>query len=142
MLAYYGVEMREDVLARELGATPEDGAPPEAIVRVAVAHGLSATKREHLTVDDLAAEIARGHPVIVELQAWSDAPRTSWTDDWDGSRPDDLRRIAWNRFVPGLEPSVDYRAQTSGLWMERTREGHHYIRSVGIFPEQAARRHR
>jgi len=83
VLAYYGIEMREDVLARELGATPEDGAPPEAIVRVAVAHGLSATKREHLTVDDLAAEIARGHPVIVELQAWSDAPRTSWTDDWD-----------------------------------------------------------
>lgn len=83
VLAYYGVEMREDDLARELGATPEDGAPPEAIVRVAVAHGLSATKREHMTVDDLAAEIARGHPVIVELQAWSDAPRTSWADDWD-----------------------------------------------------------
>ncbi|HEX8108081.1 MAG TPA: hypothetical protein VF516_10165, partial [Kofleriaceae bacterium] len=70
-------------LARELGATPEDGAPPEAIVRVAVAHGLSATKREHMTVDDLAAEIARGNPVIVELQAWSDARRTSWVDDWD-----------------------------------------------------------
>lgn len=83
VLAYYGIAMREDVLARELGATPADGAPPEAIVRVAVAHGLRATKREHMTIDDLAAEIARGHPVIVELQAWSDAPRTSWTDDWD-----------------------------------------------------------
>jgi uncharacterized protein len=83
VLLYYGVEMREDVLARELGATPEDGAPPEAIVRVAVAHGLSAAKREHMTVDDLAAEIARGNPVIVELQAWSVAPRTSWIDDWD-----------------------------------------------------------
>jgi predicted double-glycine peptidase len=83
VLAYYGVEMREDVLARELGATPEDGAPPEAIVRVAVAHGLAATKRENMTVEDLAAQIARGNPVIVEIQAWSDAPRTSWADDWD-----------------------------------------------------------
>src|SRR5262245_25399786 len=40
VLAYYGVEKREDELAKELGATPEDGAPPEAIVRVAMAHGL------------------------------------------------------------------------------------------------------
>lgn len=83
VLAYYGVEVREDALASELGATPEDGAPPEAIVRVAVAHGLHATKREHMTIDDLVAEIARRNPVIVEIQAWSDAPRTSWTDDWD-----------------------------------------------------------
>jgi predicted double-glycine peptidase len=83
VLAYYGIAMREDVLARELGATPADGAPPEAIVRVAIAHGLRASKREHMTVDDLAAEIDRGHPVIVELQAWSGTPRTSWVDDWD-----------------------------------------------------------
>jgi predicted double-glycine peptidase len=83
VLAYYGIEAREDALAKELGATPEDGAAPEAIVRVAVAHGLRATKREQMTIDDLAAEIARGHPVIVELQAWSDAPRTSWVDAWD-----------------------------------------------------------
>jgi hypothetical protein len=83
VLAYYGIEAREDVLARELGATPEDGAPPEAIVRVAIARGLRAAKRERMTVDDLAAEIARGHPVIVELQAWSDAPRASWADAWD-----------------------------------------------------------
>jgi len=83
VLAYYGVELREDVLARELGATPEDGAPPEAIVRVAAAHGLVAAKREHMTIEDLAAQLAQGHPVIVEMQAWSDKPRTSWADDWD-----------------------------------------------------------
>ena len=83
VLAYYGLETREAVLADELGATPENGAPPEAIVRVAVAHGLRATKRENMTVDDLGSEIARGRPVIVEIQAWSDPPRTSWADDWD-----------------------------------------------------------
>lgn len=83
VLAYYGIEKREDELARELGATPEDGAPPEAIVRVAAAHGLTAVKREHMTFEQLAAEVAKGNPVIVEMQAWSDAPRTSWADVWD-----------------------------------------------------------
>lgn len=83
VLAYYGIEKREDELARELGATPEDGAPPEAIVRVANAYGLGAVKRENMTVEDLAAEVAQGRPVIVGLQAWSGTPRTSWADAWD-----------------------------------------------------------
>lgn len=83
VLAYYGIEKREDELAKELGATPEDGAPPEAIVRVAIAHGLTAEKREHMTVEDLAAALAQGRPVIIGLQAWSGTPRTSWADAWD-----------------------------------------------------------
>lgn len=83
VLAYYGVEQREDELARQLGATPEDGAPPEAIVRVALAHGLTAAKRDGMVIDDLAREIAAGNPVIVELQAWAGAPRASWIDAWD-----------------------------------------------------------
>ncbi len=83
VLAYYGIEQREDELAAELGVTPQDGAPPEAIVRVGKAHGLTAAERDNMTVDDLATEVAQGHPVIVDLQAWSDAPRTSWRDDWD-----------------------------------------------------------
>ena len=83
VLGYYGIEMREDELATELGVTEADGAPPEAIVRVAAAHGLIAAKREHMTIEDLAAEVAKGHAVIVELQAWSEAPRASWVDDWD-----------------------------------------------------------
>jgi predicted double-glycine peptidase len=83
VLAYYGIEKREDELAKELRATPEDGAPPEAIVRVAIAHGLTAQKREHMTVEDLAAHLAQGRPVIVGIQAWSGTPRTSWADAWD-----------------------------------------------------------
>lgn len=105
VLAYYGVEMREDVLAKELGATPEDGAPPEAIVRVAVAHGLRATKRENMTIDDLAAQIARRDLVIVEIQAWSDAPRTSWADDWDDGHYAIVVAIEGDRLV-FEDPSV------------------------------------
>jgi len=105
VLAYYGVEVREDMLAKELGATPEDGAPPEAIVRVAIAHGVSATKREHMTVDDLAAQIAGRNPVIVEIQAWSDAPRTSWADDWDDGHYAIVVAIEGDRLV-FEDPSV------------------------------------
>src|SRR5262245_61799120 len=42
VLAYYGKDLAEAPLASELGATPQDGAPPEAIARVARAHGLDA----------------------------------------------------------------------------------------------------
>jgi len=105
VLAYYGVERREDELAKELGATPEDGAPPEAIVRVAIAHGLSAAKREHMTVEDLAAQIAQGHPVIVEMQAWSDVKRTSWADAWDDGHYAVLVAVEGDRLV-FEDPSV------------------------------------
>jgi predicted double-glycine peptidase len=83
VLAYYGIEAREDELARELGVTREEGAPPEAIARVAHARGLDARVREPMTVDELAAELAARRPVIVDLQAWPDTPRDDWDDDWD-----------------------------------------------------------
>jgi len=83
VLAYYGIEAREDTLARELGATPADGAPPDAIARVAKSHGLDASVRDHMTVEDLAAELAQRRPIIIDLQAWSDKPRTEWASDWE-----------------------------------------------------------
>ncbi len=83
VLAYYGEEVREDQLSRELGATPADGAPPAAIVRVARAHHLQAELREGMTVEDLARAVARGVPVLVDLQAWPDRPRSHFADDWD-----------------------------------------------------------
>jgi predicted double-glycine peptidase len=83
VLAYFGEEAREDELAAELGATPEEGAPPEAIVRVARSHGLVAEMREGLTVDEVLREVARGTPVLLDLQAWPDTPRVRFADDWD-----------------------------------------------------------
>lgn len=83
VFAYYGIEATEDELAKELGATPKDGAPPDAIVRVARAHGLTADARDDMTIDDLARELAQRRPTIVDLEAWADPPRTSWADDWD-----------------------------------------------------------
>lgn len=83
VLLYYGEEVGELELARELGATPADGAPPEAIVRVARAHGLTAELREQLRIDDLAQAVGRGIPVIVALQAWPNAPVADYHKDWE-----------------------------------------------------------
>lgn len=82
VLAYYGADLPEATLAGELHATPADGAPPEAIVRVARAHALDTIARDDTTRDELAGELAARRPVIVDLQAWADPPRTQWADDW------------------------------------------------------------
>jgi predicted double-glycine peptidase len=82
VLAYYGIDAREDRLSQALGATPEAGAPPQAIVRVARAHGLTAQLREGLTVDDLARETRAGRPVLIAIQAWREGRRL-YRDDWE-----------------------------------------------------------
>jgi predicted double-glycine peptidase len=82
VLAYFGQESREDLLTAELGATPERGAPPDAIARVARAHGLGAELREPMTSADVASLVARGLPVLLPLQAWPATPRATFTDDW------------------------------------------------------------
>src|SRR3569623_3409251 len=83
VIAYYGAELAESALAAELDATPADGAPPEAVVRVARAHGLDTIARDDTTRDDLAAELAARRPAIVDLQAWAAPPRKQWAADWD-----------------------------------------------------------
>lgn len=105
VFAYYGIEATEDTLAKELGATPEDGAPPEAIVRVARAHGLTATARDDMAVEDLATELAQRRPTIVDLQAWADHPPASWANDWDDGHYVILVAIEGDLFV-FEDPSV------------------------------------
>jgi len=83
VLAYYGIETREDSLGRELGADPDKGVNPPAIVRVARARGLTAELREGMTLREVAALVRAGSPVLVALQAWADQPRSSYRDDWD-----------------------------------------------------------
>jgi uncharacterized protein len=82
VLTYYGVEMREDRLARELGADPQAGVPPPAIARVARAHGVRAEIRERMTVDELVRLVRAGRPVIIVLQAWADRHR-GYASDWE-----------------------------------------------------------
>jgi hypothetical protein len=79
----YGMQTREDLLAREVGADPNKGVNPPAIVRAARARGLTAELRQGMTVREIAGIVRAGSPVLVALQAWSDKPRSSYREDWD-----------------------------------------------------------
>ena len=84
VLAYYGVEMREDALIKELGADDE-GTPPDRMVAVAVAKGFNVDARACFSLDEVKAYVDQGHPVIVLLQAWADRYMTldDWAEDYD-----------------------------------------------------------
>jgi predicted double-glycine peptidase len=83
VLAYFGIETREDRLTHELRATPELGAPPESIMRVAQSHGLTAVLREQLTVAELQQALRAGSPVLVDFQAWPERRPGSFRNDWE-----------------------------------------------------------
>ena len=83
VLAYWGVSAREDELASRLRTTPEQGTPPEAIVRGARDLGLKAELREGLGLEELENAVQRGVTAIVGLQAWRDKEDRPWADNWE-----------------------------------------------------------
>ena len=85
VLSYYGVDKRERALMDMLKTTEKDGTSPENIVRVAKELGFQADPRENLTFEDLEKAFREGIPVILDIQAWTDAPleKHSWASDWE-----------------------------------------------------------
>jgi predicted double-glycine peptidase len=83
-LLYFGVfDEPESRLDTELGATPEQGVPPQRIAQEARAFGLTADVRAGMTLDELAAEVGRGSLVIVAIQAWPARPTTDPAAGWE-----------------------------------------------------------
>ncbi len=66
VLLYFGVDKTEAELAALSGANPEDGVPPEGLVRAARALGFEAYTKDGATLDDVWAWVAKGVPVIVD----------------------------------------------------------------------------
>ena len=85
VLAYWGVETRENALMTVLKTNEESGTQPEEIVRVARDYGLNARMREGVGIADLRQAWQNGIPVIVAIQDWTDHPEveTHWEDDWE-----------------------------------------------------------
>lgn len=86
VLAYYGVEAREDKLSRELHSNSRIGTAHQQIERVARSKGLTVETHRNLSLDDLRRELDRGHPVICCMQAWTGKFVTGlefWDKDWD-----------------------------------------------------------
>jgi predicted double-glycine peptidase len=83
-LIYFGVfDDTESRLDTELGATPEDGVPPERIAVEARRFGLDAVVKTEMSLSDLADELARGSLVIVALQAWPSDPNANPETGWE-----------------------------------------------------------
>ncbi len=83
ILAYWGIEEREDRLVARLHSTPEAGTHPLDILRVAREFGLTADLREGLDLADLDRALAAGTTVIVDLQAWRGETALPWSKTWD-----------------------------------------------------------
>ncbi len=85
VLAYWGVDKREGDLMTLLGSKETSGTGLDKIIAVAESLGLKAGYRENLTLRDLRNSLDRGVPVIVAIQAWTDAPAAGfdWKNDWE-----------------------------------------------------------
>ena len=84
VMAYYGVDIREDELMRDLG-TGKEGTPVDRMILVAEKKGFQVRASQHWTIRDVKRYIDARHPVIVLLQAWADKYMTlrDWRDDYD-----------------------------------------------------------
>ena len=74
VLAYYGIDARQDTLIAELGTNETVGTRWWEIVRDAEARGLRAEPRTGMAERDLEADLDRGVPVLLAVQAWADEP--------------------------------------------------------------------
>ena len=84
VLAYYGIDEREEVLIDELNTSEENGTIASEIRRVARdVYGLECVSKNNMSIDDLKKRIRNGHPVIVLIQAWPDIDESEKRNfDW------------------------------------------------------------
>lgn len=84
VMVYYGVEVREDDLIRELG-TDKDGTPWMNMVSLAERQGFRVRAEEGWGLEELKRFVDARHPVIVLLQAWAERFMTleDWRTDFD-----------------------------------------------------------
>ena len=84
VMAYYGVEVREDELIEALGAG-EDGTSVAGMVAVAQRHGFQVKACSGWALREVKRTVETGNPVIILLQAWADRYMTleGWRNDYD-----------------------------------------------------------
>lgn len=82
VMEYYGVEMREDELLREL-KTDKQGTHYTSMIALAKKKGFQVYASDDVSIEELKRFIDEGYPVIVVLQAWADRYMT--LEDWKSS---------------------------------------------------------
>lgn len=76
----------ESDLFPEIGTDQATGTKPQGIVHGAKKHGLEASSKENVSLEDLRDALKRKEPVILDIQAWPDDIRTStipWSQRWE-----------------------------------------------------------
>ena len=84
VMAYYGVEVREDVLIDEL-KSDNNGTSIENMIGVAKKYGFEVIAGRGVSLETVKQYIEKGIPVIVLLQAWAERYMTleDWKTDYD-----------------------------------------------------------
>jgi predicted double-glycine peptidase len=72
LLIYYGIDVREDVLMKDLQISKVDGSSIRSIRQYAQKQGFHVLARQNMSINDLIHNIDEGSPVLVLLQAWSE----------------------------------------------------------------------
>jgi predicted double-glycine peptidase len=84
VLAYYGQDVREDILAKTLKANRIVGTRYKNIARYAEAHGVPVAIYKDMTIEQLEKSIREGHPVLCLIQAWADRDKQwDYSKDWN-----------------------------------------------------------
>ncbi|MGE0869872.1 MAG: C39 family peptidase [Kofleriaceae bacterium] len=79
---YYGAgPATEREIELDMRMSPT-GSDPAQLIEVLERYGLQHREYRPMTDDALRAELDRGHPVIVMLQAWAAPPPASYLDHW------------------------------------------------------------
>jgi predicted double-glycine peptidase len=79
VMAYYGVDVREDELIKEL-EVDRYGVPIKNMISAAVKRGFQVLAKSGFSLEAVKQYVDENHPVIVLVQAW--AERYMTIDDW------------------------------------------------------------
>jgi predicted double-glycine peptidase len=88
VLAYYGDDVREDVLSRALKANPRDGTRYQAIADYSRKQGYNVAIKKDAELQELEAILKSGLPAICLIQAWAETKSSSpgkkidYASDW------------------------------------------------------------
>ena len=83
ILAYNGSLYRQDVLEKRVGASPEWGTNPQAMITCLEEHGIGAIIVQNISLELLRSYIDSGQPVVCFLQAWNDDPNFDYSTEWE-----------------------------------------------------------
>lgn len=84
VMAYYGIDIRQDELMKELG-TGKDGTRVDKMISVSRAKGFQVEAKEGWSLREAKRYVDEGYPVIVLLQAWAERYMTlkEWRNHYE-----------------------------------------------------------